>query len=89
MLKFTILLVDSLAHFLVDVPDADRENATEKIQILFAVSIKNRMILGVVDDQWLVVIRSDARKQIFFLLIENLFLVHYNSLTQLAQPHCR
>ena len=60
MLDLVGLRVDRLGHFVVAMADTDREDAAEEIQIFFAVGIEHRMILGVVDDQRLVVVGRDA-----------------------------
>ena len=60
MLDLVSLRVDRLGHLVVAMTDADRENAAEEIQILFAVGIEHRVILGVVDDQGFVVVSRDA-----------------------------
>ncbi len=54
------LLVDRFGYFFVAMADADGENAAEEIQELFAVGIIDKMILGVIDDQRLVVISRDT-----------------------------
>ena len=63
VLHFVGLLVDRLGYFVVAMADADREDAAEKVQILLAVGVVDVLILGMIDDQRLVVISRDAARK--------------------------
>jgi hypothetical protein len=70
------LFVDRGSHLFVAMADADRKNPAEKVQILIAVGVVNVLILGVIDNQRLVIVGRHAREQVLLLLLDDFFLVH-------------
>jgi hypothetical protein len=56
MLELMGLRIDRLSHLLVAMPHAHGQNAAEKIQELLAIGIIDLLVLGMVDDQGLVVV---------------------------------
>src|SRR5207253_8259007 len=76
MLELICLVVNRLSYFFVAVTDADRENATKKIQEFFSLGVINVIALRMIDDQRLFVVRRDARKKVFFLFFNDLVFVH-------------
>ena len=71
------LFIDGFGDPVVTMPDANGENAAKEIQEFFAVGIINVVIFGVIDHQGLIIIGGDARKKIFFLLVDDLLFVQF------------
>jgi len=63
MLQPVDLGVQLTIYFLVAVPDADGDDAAEKIQVLIAVGIPDILVLGVRDDQRFFVVMKDGREK--------------------------
>jgi hypothetical protein len=57
------------------VAHADGDDAAEKVQVLIAVGVPNVLVLGVGDDQRLLVVMKDARKQVLALSEKDLLFV--------------
>ncbi len=76
MLQTIDLRVQLAIHLFIAMPDADRDDAAEKIEVLIAVGIPNVLIFGVGDDQRVLVVMEDGRKKMVAIGEEDLFFGH-------------
>ncbi len=61
---------------LVRVPDRDREDPAEEVEVFVAVEVRDPRALALVEDDGLLVEVGDGRKQVLRVLFANLFAVH-------------
>ncbi len=61
------LILNLAGHGLVAVADADGDDAAEEIEVLIAVGVPDMLVLGVGDDEGLLVVMEDGGEKEFFV----------------------
>ncbi len=73
------LLFHLLVHRVVTVPNANGDDPAEKVQILVAVGVPDKLVLGLGDDHRLAEIVKHGREDMVFMNEKKFLLIHVNS----------